>query len=55
MAAVNSIDYILTWNFAHIANTITMPVIARVCEQEGYTSPIITTPSQLKGGFDIGR
>ena len=55
VAAVNSIDYILTWNFAHIANTITMPVIARVCEQEGYTSPTITTPSQLKGGFDIGR
>ena len=55
VAAVNSIDYFLTWNFAHIANTIAMPVIARVCEQVGYTSPTITTPSQLKGVLDIGR
>lgn len=55
VAAINSIDYLLTWNFAHIANTIAMLVIARMCEQVGYTSPTITTPSQLKGVLDIGR
>ena len=55
VAAVNNIDYILTWNFSHMANTITMPVIRRICEEEGYSSPIITTPNQLKGGLDIGR
>ena len=55
VAAVNNIDYILTWNFAHMANTVTVPVIGEVCEQQGYNTPIITTPNQLKGGLDIGR
>ncbi len=26
-----------------------------ICERQGYHSPIITTPSQLKGYPDIGR
>ena len=55
IAAVNNIDYILTWNFTHIANSVTIPVIAEVCERQGYNSPIITIPSLLKGGLDIGR
>ncbi|MXY22348.1 MAG: type II toxin-antitoxin system VapC family toxin [Dehalococcoidia bacterium] len=48
VATVHDIDYILTWNFPHIANTVTIPAIAEVCEQQGYSSPITTTPSQLK-------
>ena len=55
IAAVNEIDYLLTWNFAHMANTIAVPAVAGMCEQIGYSSPIITTPNQLKGGTDIGR
>ncbi len=55
VATVNNIDYILTWNFTHIANTVTMPLITDVCEQQGYNSPIITTPNQLQGGLYIGR
>ena len=55
VAAVNNIDYILTWNFSHMANTVTIPIISEICEQQGYNSPIITIPSLLKGGFDIGR
>lgn len=55
VATVNNINYILTWNFAHIANTVTMPLITDVCAQQGYNSPIITTPNQLQGGLYIGR
>ena len=55
IATVDNIDYILTWNFAHIANTVTMPLVTDVCEQEGYDSPTITTPNQLRGGRYIGR
>ena len=55
IATVNNIDYILTWNFTHIANAVTMPLITDVCEQEGYDSPTITTPNQLRGGRYIGR
>ena len=55
IAAVNNIDYILTWNFSHIANSVAIPIISEICEREGYNSPIITIPNQLKGGLDIGR
>ena len=55
IAAVNNIDYILTWNFTHIANTVTMPIITEVSERQGYNSPIITIPNQLKGGLTSGR
>ena len=55
IAAVNEIDYLLTWNFAHMANTITVPAIAVICERLGFSTPVITTPNQLKGGTDIGR
>ena len=48
VATVHAIDYILTWNFAHMANTVCMPIISEVCEQQGFSSPIITTPRQLK-------
>ena len=44
-----------TWNFSHVANTITIPTISEICERQGYDSSIITTPNQLKGGLDIGR
>ena len=55
IAAVNEIDYLLTWNFTHMANTITVPAIAVICERLGFSTPVITTPNQLKGGTDIGR
>ena len=48
VAAVHDIAYILTWNFAHMANTVCMPIISEVCEQQGFSSPIITTPGQLR-------
>ena len=55
MAAVNDIAYLVTWNFTHLANTIAMPLISEICEQEGYNTPITTTPNQLRGDVDIGR
>ena len=55
IAAVNNIDYILTWNLSHIANSVSIPIISEICEREGYNSPIITIPSLLRGGLDIGR
>ena len=47
IAAVNEIDYLLTWNFAHMANTVAVPIIAEMCEQQGYSTPVITTPNHL--------
>lgn len=52
IAAVHGIDYLLTWNFRHIANAETRPLIRKVCEQQGYICPEICTPSELMGGSE---
>ena len=53
VAAVHNITYLLPWNFKHMANTVTRPLIAEVCEENGYRSPVICTPNELIGGLDI--
>lgn len=47
VAAVNGIDYLLTWNCAHIANARTRPRIEASCRVAGYEPPIICTPNEL--------
>ena len=46
-AAVNGIEYLLTWNCTHIANAQTRPKIEAVCRANGYEPPIICTPLEL--------
>lgn len=47
VAAVNGIEYLLTWNCAHIANAHTRPKIEATCKALGYEPPIICTPDEL--------
>ena len=49
IAAVNGIQYLLTWNFRHIANPSTRNLIDRVCRDCGFTPPIICSPDELLG------
>ena len=49
VSAVHGVDYLLTWNFRHLANAETRPLVREVCEQQGYASPEICTPSELMG------
>lgn len=46
-AAVNGIEYLLTWNCTHIANATTRPKIEAICRALGYEPPIICTPQEL--------
>jgi len=48
IAAVNGIEYLLTWNCTHIANALTRPKIEATCRELGYEPPIICTPQELK-------
>lgn len=48
IAAVNGIEYLLTWNCTHIANALTRPKIEATCRALGYEPPIICTPQELK-------
>jgi hypothetical protein len=50
VAAVNGVDYLLTWNCAHIANAIMRPRIEEVCRQNGFEPPIICTPQEIMEG-----
>ena len=52
VSAAHGVDYLLTWNFRHLANAETRPVIRRVCTAHGCTSPEICTPRELMGGLE---
>ena len=47
IAVTNGVDYLVTWNFRHIANAAMRSRIERVCRHEGYEPPVICTPNEL--------
>ena len=52
LAAVNGIDYLLTWNCKHLANATLRNRITALVEGKGYASPVICTPEELMEGND---
>ena len=46
-AAINEMEFLVTWNCKHIANAVTRPVIRKTCERMGYVCPEICTPDEL--------
>ena len=49
VAAINGIDYLLTWNCKHLANAQIMRKVAVTCNGQGYNMPLICTPEELMG------
>lgn len=47
IAAVNGVDYLLTWNCKHLANAAHRAMIESVVDEAGYACPIICTPEEL--------
>ena len=47
VAAVNRIDYLLTWNCTHIANAAVRGKIEQACRAAGLQAPAICTPEEL--------
>jgi polynucleotide 5'-kinase involved in rRNA processing len=47
IAAVNGMDYLITWNFKHIANAAIRANIELVCRLNGYEPPVICTALEL--------
>jgi predicted nucleic acid-binding protein len=47
IATIHGMDYLLTWNFKHIANAMMRYRIESLCRNEGYQPPIICTPQEL--------
>jgi predicted nucleic acid-binding protein len=47
VAAVNGMDVLVTWNFAHLNNPFTRRAVRRIVEREGYLCPEICSPQEL--------
>ena len=52
VAAVQEMDYLLTWNCKHIANAEISRTVRKVCEEVGLVCPVICTPEELMGEED---
>jgi hypothetical protein len=46
-AVVNGVQYLVTWNFKHIANPLLQNNIAAICREHGCEPPVICTPEEL--------
>lgn len=42
-------DYLLTWNFRHLANASLRKRIDVICLDQGFEAPVICTPEELMG------
>ena len=54
LSVIHEVDYLLTWNFRHIDNAETKPIIRKICFDNGYPYPEICTPIELMGDFKNG-
>jgi len=47
LSAAHGMDYLLTWNFKHIANATMRANVELVCRLNGYEPPVICSPLEL--------
>jgi len=47
IAAVHRIDYLLTWNYAHLANPIAQAHLEESCENAGLRVPLLVSPETI--------
>ncbi len=47
VAAVNGIDALVTWNFAHLNNPFTRMMVRQIVENTGYRCPELCSPDEL--------
>lgn len=54
IAAVNGVEYLVTWNCRHLANATRRAQIEAAIREAGYEPPIICTPEELlEGDSDV--
>ena len=47
IATVNAVEYLLTWNHAHLANPHAQRKLEELAEKRGYKSPIMVSPLSI--------
>jgi hypothetical protein len=53
LAAYHGMDFLITWNVAHIANAELRQRVEQVCRDLGYAPPMLCTPDELLGDTDV--
>ena len=53
LAAVHDMDYLLTWNYRHLANAEMRRAVRTLLEHEGWPVPAICLPEELLGDRDV--
>jgi hypothetical protein len=48
-AALNGMDFVVTWNFTHINNAATRHKIRAVIERHGFQCPELCSPEEVFG------
>jgi len=51
IAAVNEMDYLLTWNCRHLANAQLIRRVSMIFNKKSFNMPVICTPEGLMGGY----
>ena len=50
LAAVNGMNFLITWNCTHIANGFILQSVNLLCREAGFEPPIVCTPEELMEG-----
>ena len=58
ITSVHDVDYLLTWNYAHLANPVVQERLRKVCQESQLQCPILVSPEtipQVRWGQTIRR
>ena len=47
VAAAHEMDYLLTWNYAHLANPIAQERLREVCKRRKLRVPLLVSPESI--------
>ena len=47
IAAIGRMDYLLTWNYAHLANPVAQARLEDCCRQAGWRAPLLVSPESI--------
>ena len=47
ISAAHGVDYVLTWNYAHMANPVVQARFDKLCAMEGLAAPVLVSPESI--------
>ena len=55
IATIHKMNYLLTWNYAHMANPVVQERLEKVCELAGRIAPLMVSPESIPPQVRFGR